>query len=127
MLHRLWKVCFDKKKPVLPDSVMFFLQSCHHNILALVNTKTVCMCCRLRVPALHALPPATPSAGRSPHQSTRTLPARPRLTHLRTHSWAWEGMFRRPSLRVTQSHADACIRLWIRCPNYGWKLYVIAF
>lgn len=73
---------------------------------------------RLRVPAHHALHPATPSTGQFPHQSTRTLPARPRLTHLRTHSWAWEGMFRRPSLRVRRWH-----RSGLR--HDEWKLYMI--
>lgn len=86
------------------------------NSVPLVDAKTVRMCCRLRVPALHALPPATPSAGRSPHRFTRTLLARPRRTHLRTHSWAWEGMSRRPSLRV---------RIWYL--KYGWKLCAITF
>lgn len=67
------------------------------------------MCClrrRLRVPALHAPPPATPSAGPSPHPSTQTQLLPPRLTHLRTRSWAWEGMSRRPSLRVSQLQHD---------------------
>lgn len=64
----------------------------------------MCTSFRLRVPARRALHPATPSTGQFPHQSTRILPARPRLTHLRTHSWAWAGTFRRPSLRVTQRH-----------------------
>lgn len=65
------------------------------------------MCYRLRVPALHAPPQATPSAGRSPHPSTQTLLSQPQLTHLRTHSWAWEGMSRRPLLRVSLSHMEA--------------------
>jgi len=59
------------------------------------NLTCVCVCYRLRPPA----PPPAP-AGRSPRRYTRTRPARHRLTHLRTRSWAWEGMFRRPSLTV---------------------------
>lgn len=77
-----------------------------------VNSKTERVCFRLRVPALLALPLATQWAGWSQHQSIRTLPARPRLTHLRIHSWAWEGMFKRPLLRVTHVNKWACIWLY---------------
>lgn len=89
--------------------------------VALVNNKTVCLCCRLRVPALRALPPATPSAGRSPHQSSQTLLSRPRRTHLRTHWWASEEMSRRPLLRVMQSFgSDMAPR------NIVWRHFLIA-
>lgn len=66
------------------------------------RTKISSLCCRLRALALHALPPVTPSAARSPRPSTPTLLSQPRRTHLRTRSWALGVMCRRPSLRVWQ-------------------------